>query len=126
MMDDIQSKGMSGSIVDEIREAIRRRANPEGAEKAKRFFKEPIETYCLSSPPVDEIAKQFYPKVKGDLGLAVDVAGKLIGSRVLDEASGGIRLMRRISRFLTPETFEVLDGWVDDLTNWANTDGLST
>ncbi|MFB0557832.1 MAG: DNA alkylation repair protein [Candidatus Bathyarchaeia archaeon] len=117
---------MNCSIVDEIREAIRRRASPEGAEKAKRFFKEPIETYGLSSPQVDEIVKQFYPIVKSDLDLAMDVAGKLIGSRVLDEASVSIRLLRRMTRLFTPETFEVLDEWVVHLTNWANTDGLST
>lgn len=118
--------GMSNSIVGEIREEIRRRASPEGAEKAKRFFKEPIETYGLSSSQVDEIARQFYPKVKGDLDLALDVAGEILCSRVLDEASVGIKLLRRMTRRFSPELFEVFDGWVEHLTNWANTDGLST
>ncbi len=40
---------MSCSIVKEIRAELRRRASPEDVEKAKRFFKEPIEVYGLST-----------------------------------------------------------------------------
>ena len=117
---------MSASIVEEIRAELRRRASPEGAEKAKRFFREPIEVYGLSTPQEMEIVKRFYPRVKGDLPLALEVAGELVESRVLEEASIGVRLLRRMTRLFTPELFEVFDGWVDHLTNWANTDGLST
>jgi len=117
---------MSGSIVEEIRVELRRRASPEGAEKAKRFFREPIEVYGLSTPQEMEIVKQFYPRVKGNLPLALEVSGELVESRVLEEASIGVRLLRRMTRLFTPELFEVFDGWVDHLTNWANTDGLST
>jgi len=117
---------MSGAIVAEIRSEIRRRASPEGAEKARRYFREPIEVHGLSAPEEKEITKQFYPRVKGDLPLALEVAGELIESRVLEEASVGVRLLRRMTRQFTPELFELFDGWVDHLTNWANTDGLST
>ena len=116
---------MSASIVEEIRAELRRRANPEGVEKAKRFFREPIEVYGLSTPQEMEIVKRLYPRVKGDLPLALEVAGELVESRVLEEASIGVRLLRPMTRLFTPELFEVFDGWVDHLTNWANTDGLS-
>lgn len=116
---------MSSAIVDEIRLEIRKRASPERAERAREYFKEPIEVHGLSAPQEKEITKQFYPRVKGDLPLAVDVAGELIESRVLEEASVGIRLLRRMTRRFTPEIFDVFDGWVDYLTNWANTDGLA-
>jgi 3-methyladenine DNA glycosylase AlkD len=116
---------MSGAIVAEIRSEFRRRASPEGAEKARRYFREPIEVHGLSAYEEKEIAKQFYPRVMGDLPLALEVAGELIESRVLEEASVGIRLLRRMSRRFTPELFELFDGWVDHLTNWANTEGLS-
>jgi 3-methyladenine DNA glycosylase AlkD len=117
---------MSGSIVGEIRAELRRRASPEGAEKAKRFFREPIEVYGLSTPQEMEIVKRFYPRVKEDLPLALEVAGELVESRVLEEASIEIRLLRRMTRLFTPELFDVFDGWVDYVTNWANTDCLST
>jgi hypothetical protein len=108
---------MSGAIVAEIRSKFRRRASPEGAEKARRYFREPIEVHGLSAYEEKEIAKQFYSRVKGDLPLALEVAGELIESRVLEEASVGIRLLRRMSRRFTPELFELFDGWVDHLTN---------
>ena len=38
----------------------------------------------------------------------------------------GIRILSRMRRYLTPAHFEILDAWVDHLTNWANTDGLAT
>ncbi len=117
---------MSDSIVEEIRAELRRRASPEGVEKAKRFFREPINVYGLSTPQEMEIVKRFYPRVKGDLPLALEVAGELVKSKVLEEVSIGVRLLRRMTRLFTPELFDVFDEWVDYLTNWANTDGLST
>jgi len=121
-----RARRMSGSIVGEIRAELRRRASPEGVEKAKRFFRGPIEVYGLSTSEETEIVRRFYPRLKGDLPLALEVASELIGSRVLEEASIGVRLLRRMTRLFTPGLFDVFDGWVDHLTNWANTDGLST
>lgn len=46
-------------------------------------------------------------------------------TRVLDEASVGIMMLRRMSRHLTPAQLDTVDLWVDLLTNWANADGLS-
>ena len=117
---------MSESTLEEIRREIRGRSNPEKADQMKRYFREPIETYGLSALDVKEIAKRHYTPLKKDLKTAIEVADSLIKSRNLDEASVGIRLMQRMARNLDTEHFELLDGWVDHLTNWANTDGLST
>ena len=80
-----------------------------------------------SPPPQEkELAKKYYPRVKGDLKKAIEVAQELIASKTLDEAQVGIRILDRMRRHLTPRHFDTLDAWVDHLTNWANTDGLST
>ena len=117
---------MKGSIVAEIREEIERLSSPQKRERAKRFFREPVDTHGLSVHEVEELSKRFYPRVGRDIGLALDVAGELLESGVLDEASVGIGLVMRLTRRFTPGFFDVFDGWVDHLTNWANTDGLST
>lgn len=117
---------MKGSIVAEIREEIGRLSSPQKREKASRFFREPVETYGLSAREVGELSKRFYPRFGGDIGLTLEVAEELLESGVLDEASVGILLMMRFTRRFKPELFDVFDGWVDHLTNWANTDGLST
>ena len=116
---------MKESLLEDIRAEIRDRGDPEKAEKIRRYFREPIKTYGLSSDDVKEIAKGCHPLRKGDLKKAIDVAGPLIESMNLDEASVGIRLMRRVAKLLDAVHFELLDRWVDHLTNWANTDGLS-
>lgn len=117
---------MSNAIVAEIRAEILKRASTENAERTRRFFKEPVECYGLKSAQTKEVVKLTYPKLKGNLLLALEVAQTLLESRVLEEASVGIRLLRKMTRRFTPELFNVFDGWVDHLTNWANTDGLSS
>ena len=114
------------SLVSEIRAEIQKLGDPEEAEKSKRFFKEEIETLGLSASKVDAVANRFYPRVKGDLSLAISVAAELMSSSVLDEASVGIRIMKRVVHLFTPKLFDVFDSWVHHLTNWANTDGLAT
>jgi 3-methyladenine DNA glycosylase AlkD len=117
---------MSHEIVAEIRADLSRKGNPDHANRVKRYFKEPIETHGLTSPQEKELAKKYYPRVKGDLQNAIEVAQELIASRILDEAQVGIRILDRMRRHLTPVHFDTLDAWVDHLTNWANADGLST
>jgi 3-methyladenine DNA glycosylase AlkD len=99
---------------------------PDRRERVKRYFREPIETHGLTSAQEKELTKRYYQRVKGNLPKAIEVAGELIESGFLDEAQVGIRLLRRMAHHLTPDNFEVLDGWVSHLTNWANTDGLGT
>ncbi len=117
---------MSQEIVAEIRADLSRMGSPDHADRVKGYFREPIETHGLTSPPEKELAKKYYPRVKGDLQKAIEVAQELIASKTLDEAQVGIRILNRMRRHLTPRHFDTLDAWVDHLTNWANTDGLST
>lgn len=117
---------MSHEIVAEIRADLKRMENPDHADRVKQYFKEPIETHGLTAPQEKELAKKYYPRVKGDIQKTIEVAQELIASRTLDEAQVGIRILGRMRRHLTPRHFDTLDAWVDHLTNWANTDGLST
>ena len=117
---------MSHEIVAEIRADLNRRGSPNHADRVKQYFKEPIETHGLTAPQEKELAKKYYPRVKGDLQKAIEVTQELIASKTLDEAQVGIRILGRMRRHLTPDHFDTLDAWVDHLTNWANTDGLST
>jgi 3-methyladenine DNA glycosylase AlkD len=117
---------MSDEIVRQIRCEILCRADPENAEKIKAYFREPVETYGISSPVEKEVVKKFYPAVKGDMNLSLQVAEALVKSGVLDEAGIGFKLVRRMVRNVEPTHFDVFDSWVDHVNNWANTDGLST
>ena len=116
---------MSAEIVSEIKAEIIREAEPEFAKRLKQYFKEPIMTHGLRAPQQKEIARKYYHKVKKDISTAIQVTQRLMETRTLDEASVGIMMLRRMNRHLTPAHFTTVDQWVDLLTNWANTDGLS-
>jgi len=122
----MQENGMGSEIVAEILAEIKKQESPENAEKLRRFFKEPVECRGLTSAQVNEIVKLAYPEVKGNLPLNLEVAQELLESRVLEEASIGFGLLRKMTGHFSPGLFDVFDGWVDYLTNWANTDGLSS
>jgi len=104
---------MSEEIASEIRVEILRRAQPEDVDSLKRFFREPITLRDLRSPQIDELVRSFYPRVRNDLSLALEVAEELLRSDVFEEASVGIGLLRRMAKELRPEHFEVFDGWVN-------------
>jgi len=115
---------MSAEIVSEIKAEIKKEANPEHAKRVTQYFREPITAHGLRAPKEKEIARKYYNRIKKDLPTALLVTQELMESRVLEEASVGIRILRRMTRHLTPAHFDTVDPWVDLLTNWANTDGL--
>ena len=116
---------MSAEIVSEIKAEIKKEADPEHAKRVTQYFREPITAHGLRAPKEKEIARKYYNRIKKDLPTALLVTQELMESRVLEEASVGIRILRRMTRHLTPAHFDTVDPWVDLLTNWANTDGLS-
>ncbi|MCK4438054.1 DNA alkylation repair protein, partial [Candidatus Bathyarchaeota archaeon] len=109
-------------IMAEIREA----SDPERETQLRRYFREPIETHGLTSQQSKDIARKYYPEVKGDLEKAMSLTGELMSRRNLSYSSVALRMLERFSRRLEPSHFPVFDGWVEYLTNWATTDHLCT
>jgi hypothetical protein len=77
------------------------------------------------SAQIEEIVKKYYPFVECDMNLALKVGERLFQSEFMEEASVTTAFMSKMSRKFRTEHFEVFDRWVDYLTNWSNTDGLS-
>ena len=113
-------------LTEEIIAETRSHYDAKKAEAAKRYFREPIDSWGLSMLQCDEIAARFYPRVKGNLPLAIEVVGELHGHGVFEVAVVGDDILRKMKGHLTPEHFDAFDGWVDTLSNWANTDTLCT
>ncbi|MCW4050935.1 MAG: DNA alkylation repair protein [Candidatus Bathyarchaeota archaeon] len=114
------------SLHDEILAEIKRQANPVKAEEHHRYFREPIETYGLSSPQAKEIAKQYYPQVKGNLDKALQLTEELLSHRNVSVSSVALFILQRFEKKLEPKHFKIFDGWVEYLTNWATTDHMTT
>ncbi len=97
-------------------------SDPKRAVDHRRYFKEEIETYGLAMPDVKDIATRYYKELKGDLPRAMDLTEELLRTRNLTLSDVGIHMLRRFKRHIKGVHFPKLDGWVDFLTNWANTD----
>ncbi len=99
-------------------------SDPKRVADHKRYFREDIETYGLAMPDVKDIAAKYYKELKGDLSGAMDLTEELLRTRNLTLSDVGIHMLRRFKRHVKGTHFPRLDGWVDFLTNWANTDNL--
>lgn len=114
-------------IVKDIRTKLRSKAKKKRALGAKQFFKEEIWVYGVSAPVVKTISSDYakYFKSNGDLGTAFRVAENLLASSNMEEGVVAIYLLRRFTKHFDPSLFSLFDQWVNYLTNWAHTDGLS-
>jgi 3-methyladenine DNA glycosylase AlkD len=113
-------------LTEEIIAETRQHFDEGKAESARRYFKEPIDRWGIPMPVCKEIAASFYPRLKGNLPLAIEVVGELHRKGVFEVAVVGDYMLSRMKRHLTPGHFHTFDSWVDTLTNWANTDGMCT
>lgn len=113
-------------LAERIMAEIRDASDPEREALLKRYFREPIEAYGLTSQQSKDIARKYYPEVKGDLEEAMSLTGELMSHRNLSYSSVALRMLERFSRQLEPSHFPVFDCWVEHLTNWATTDQLCT
>ena len=75
-------------------------------------------------PDIREIASRYYKELKDDLPRAMDLTEELMCTRNLTLSEVGIHMLRRFKRHIKGQHFPRFDGWVDYLTNWANTDNL--
>jgi 3-methyladenine DNA glycosylase AlkD len=113
-------------LTEKIIAETRRHYDAGKAVAAKRYFKEPIDTWGIPMPVCRQIAASFYPRIKGDLSLAITVVGELHKLGVIEVAIVGDYMLSRMKKQITSGQFDSFDSWVDTLTNWANTDSLST
>ena len=75
-------------------------------------------------PDIKDIANKYYKELKGDLPRAFDLTEELVQTNNLTLSDLGVHMLRRFKRHIKGEHFPRFDGWVDYLTNWANTDNL--
>ncbi|MFH2112297.1 MAG: DNA alkylation repair protein [Candidatus Bathyarchaeota archaeon] len=114
------------SLAEEIEEEARRLGDPEKERQLKRYFREPIKAYGLTTTQSKALAKKYYPKVKGDLDAAMSLAETLLKTGNLTLAGVGLGILDRFRRKFGPQHLDTFDHWVDHLTNWATTDTLAT
>lgn len=113
-------------IATDVRAYFEAHANPQGAEGAGRFFKEPIRTYGLPAKDIQKLAAQYRRQFKAerDFAGALALADDMIRGGSLEEVSFAAALLGGFERQFDATTFAAINGWVDHLTNWAAVDGI--
>jgi 3-methyladenine DNA glycosylase AlkD len=118
----------TNKMVEEIQQKIKSRSKKSNIDKAKRFFKEDIDTAGLPAPEVKKIAKGYIKKLKkeNDINAVFNLAERLFISAKMEEVSLAMEILRHFHNRYTPQLFTLFNQWADYLTNWAHTDDFST
>jgi 3-methyladenine DNA glycosylase AlkD len=115
-------------LLAEIRVEFDRLANPRVADSAQRFFKDqPVKLRGVTSPQVQRIARDFYPRIKKLPAADRDrLCTALWASRKHEEGALVCYLYRRFAKQCGAREFALFTQWLDRyVDNWAHTDGLS-
>jgi len=112
-----------------LKRELRRRIDPNFQKGQQNYFKESAVTLGVRAPDVRKLASaavKEYRAVKVSFDDVLAVADRLWGCKFIEERVLGIVIVSKYQRHLEPRHWNHFDGWVDSLTNWAETDGLST
>ena len=115
-------------LLAEIRAECNRLANPRAADSAQRFFKDQIiELRGVTSPQIQRIAREIYPRIKKLPAADRDrLCTALWASRKHEEGALVCYVYRRFAKQCGAREFRLFTRWLDlYVDNWAHTDGLS-
>ena len=113
-------------VISEIRQELRRQADPQIRKTSQRFFKEEITCYGLKTAAVTAISKKYWKVVSGrpkqeifSLCEALYKSGYLEESFIVSHWANALK-----SRY-EREDFALFQHWIDTyITNWAACDGF--
>lgn len=115
-------------LLSEIRAKFDLLADPRVAQSAQRFFKDqPIRHRGVTSPQIQSIERDIYPRVKKMSVAERDrLCTALWATRTHEEGALVCYLYRRFAKQCGAREFALFTRWLDRyVDNWAHTDGLS-
>jgi 3-methyladenine DNA glycosylase AlkD len=116
-------------LVDEVRAYCRAHADPKGAQKFARYFKEGYDAWGLldkENPLWNEKQAEWLEKYEGmGLGGFLEAGALLFASGKFEEGSLAIRFAAALRDRFDAEEFERLSSWFSaGIRNWAHVDVL--
>lgn len=116
------------ALAGEALAALKRKADPQRAEGAQRYFKEAVKVLGLSAASSRALAESLYQEVKGrwSIDQAVELADILLPNPYLEVKHQAIHVLGRFVRESRPEHFLKMRSWFEAnlLDNWASTDSF--
>ncbi len=115
------------SALEQIREHLRRAADPRVAASMRRFFLEPVDFYGVPAPGIREIARRAYHEVKGwPLAQRNRLCRELWKSGKSEEGTVVVYLYQRFRSQCGVCEFRLFDQWIERyVTNWGHCDGVA-
>jgi 3-methyladenine DNA glycosylase AlkD len=111
-----------------LKRQLRALADPEFKSSQQRFFKEAVRGLGVRTPAVRKLASEAakeYRTARFSFDEILAISEGLWRSGIIEERALALIVISKFQRQLTRSHWTRFDRWVDDLTNWAETDGLS-
>jgi 3-methyladenine DNA glycosylase AlkD len=120
------NKQTPAHVAAQIRRALKDGGSAERAHGAQRFFKEEIKAHGWRTADLRRAAARFRREVRKEHGLdfLVAVADQLFSGSVLEEKIAAVFLLEKLDAEFGDREFEVLESWLDRVSNWSDHDSL--
>ena len=113
-------------VIARIRKDLKKQADPEIRQTARRFFKEEIVCYGMKTATVTAIAKTYWKEVRSREKLEIfGLCEELYRSGMMEEAFIVSNWVPNLTERFAPDDLTVFRHWIDTwITNWAACDGF--
>jgi len=114
------------SIIQEIRQELKKNSDEHTRESGQRFFKEEVKLYGVKTAQVSQIGKIYTQQIKTmEKGEVFGLCEQLFKSGYLEESFIACQWAYAIRARYEPQDFRVFEKWVQQyVSNWATCDTL--
>lgn len=114
------------NVIKQIRQELKRMADPKTRESAKRFFKESVELYGIKTPEVNRLAETYFKQIKNKTKEEIfDLCEELWKSGFMEEEAIAYRWAFALHKHYSEKDFAKFEKWVNKYVgNWGSCDGF--
>ncbi|MGB5320277.1 DNA alkylation repair protein [Eudoraea sp.] len=115
---------MKDEIIKEIRKQLLDKSDEKAKTSGQRFFKEEINSYGVTAPIVNQIAKTALKQIKAKPKEEVfELCEQLWQTSYIEESLVACKLSYAYHKAFVPEDFEIFRRWITSyVNNWASCD----
>ncbi len=115
---------MKDEIIKEIRKQLLYKSDEKAKTSGQRFFKEEINSYGVTAPIVNQIAKTALKQIKAKPKEEVfELCEQLWQTGYIEESLVACKLSYAYHKAFVPEDFEIFRRWIASyVNNWASCD----
>ncbi len=112
------------TILAQLRKDLKNNVDEHTKNSSKRFFKEEIKSYGIKVPMVNQIAKTYFTKIKGESKSDIfALCENLWSSGLLEESFVACHWSYAIRKQFEKKDFKTFEKWINSyVSNWASCD----